>query len=94
MTDHQFLRLNEDWALAHDALQWILQKRWKWKGSEKWQAVAFIASEKRLLRRVLRENGIRVSPEADAALKGLPATFRNWYVCLPLRDQNDRPSQP
>ena len=54
MTDRQFLRLSDDWALTHDRLQWIVQNRRKHKGGEKWQPIAFIAAEKRVLRRVLR----------------------------------------
>jgi hypothetical protein len=80
MTERQFLSLNEDCAIAYDKLQWIVQYRRMPKGSEKWQAVAFIASDKRVLSRVLREKGVPLSPEAEAALNGLPATFQEFLV--------------
>jgi hypothetical protein len=80
MMDRQFLKLNDDWALAHDRPQWIVQNCRKHKGQDKWQAIAFIPSEKRVLTRVIREKGIPVSPEAEAALNGLPATFQEFLA--------------
>lgn len=80
MKDQQFLRLSDHWRLAHDRHQWILQARRRNKGREKWQPVAFIASEKRVLTRVLREKGVELAPDVYCALERLPERFRDWIV--------------
>jgi hypothetical protein len=92
MTDRIFLQLNDKWALAADQRQWVLltaekrglqaQKRHR---RSPWRAEAFIASSKAILLRVVAEKGIEPTPEAQAALYGLPATFRAW-----LRRHNRR----
>ena len=48
-------------------------------GQRDWTPEAFIASEKRILRRVLREKGAQPTPEAEAAFDAMPDTFREWY---------------
>ena len=75
MTDRIFLRLSERWALGYDRLQWIVRRR----RGEKWDSIAFVGSEKRVLHRALREKGAEVSPEALAALARLPDRFRDWW---------------
>ncbi len=35
------ITINDDWRLASDPLQWVLQKRYQAKGEERWQAMAF-----------------------------------------------------
>ena len=35
------ITISEDWRLASDPLQWILQKRYQTKGEERWRALAF-----------------------------------------------------
>ena len=42
------------WRINHDALQWILEHR---RGN-RWHGVSFVESDKRTLRRVLREKRI------------------------------------
>ncbi len=37
------ITINEDWRLASDPLQWVLQKRYQSKGEDHWQAKAFFA---------------------------------------------------
>ena len=46
----------------------------------KWRGIAFVASNKRVLERVLREKGALVTPQARAALDGLPETFAEWLA--------------
>lgn len=76
--DRQFLRLNDRWALAYDDLQWIVQRR----AGREWKAWSFIATEKRILERVLREDGVKPTPEAERALRCLPDSFEEWYQQL------------
>ncbi len=81
VADRQFLRLSENWALAYDNAQWIVQRRKapsKKGGACRWAAVSFVASNKDILWRVLREKGAKIAPEARAALDTLPETFREW----------------
>jgi hypothetical protein len=68
------IRFNERWALAADNLQWIL----KHYRPPKWHGVAYIASNKVVLRRVLREKGVTLTPDAKDALDHLPDTFPEW----------------
>ncbi len=35
------IRINRDWRIASDPLQWIVQKRRTVKGQDKWDAIAF-----------------------------------------------------
>ncbi len=35
------ITINEDWRLASDPLQWVLQKCYQSKGEERWRAIAF-----------------------------------------------------
>ncbi len=43
-----------------------------------WRAVAFVASDKGHVERVLRERGAVIDPDALEHLRGLPETFREW----------------
>jgi len=74
MSDRQFLRLSEKWALGYDKNQWIVMRR----RGKKWDSIAFVGSEKRVLQRVLAEKGAVISPEALAAVGRLPDRFRDW----------------
>ncbi len=51
----------------------------------RWRAVAFIASDRGTLERVLREKGAVIGSEGLAALGALPATFREWISMPPER---------
>jgi len=77
--DKQLFRINDDWALAYDSNQWILQKR---RGS-KWRGIAFIGGKKATLNRILMENDVVPTENAWDTLKSLPDTFLEW------RDQAD-----
>lgn len=82
MSDTHFLRINRHWALAYDRLQWVLQNRegtrktGKLAGMERWQGVCFVATDKAILFRAMRERGIEPDPEAQAVLEAMPDTFR------------------
>ncbi len=81
MADTQFLRLSEKWALAYDPLQWIVQRRGsfdKRRGKWNWEGVAFVATNRDVLFRVLREKGAVTEPDKMDALMALPPTFQEW----------------
>ena len=80
MADVQFLMLNGRWALAFDRLQWIVQHRRGKPGREQWRPVSFVATDRRVLQRVLCENGVELTPETQAALESLPGTFRGFLT--------------
>jgi len=77
-----FLLLAEGWALAADKNQWIICRRRHRNGQLCWQPRSFIGSNKAVLRQVVRELGIEVRPEANAAahafLRLPPHDFLEW----------------
>ena len=79
-SDQQFLRLNDDWALATDGLQVIVQRRWqdKLSGEDRWKPVSFVFSRRSVLERLLREAGLHRTKETRCALETLPVRFRKW----------------
>ncbi len=79
MADRLFLNLSDGWALGYDRLQWIVLRRRKRRVQAYWQPVGYIASEKRILRRVLRENGVEPNPAAAEYLDAMPDTFSEWF---------------
>ena len=72
MADRQFLRLNDDWALAFDNRQWVIQRR---NGAEGWLGRKYIGTSVADLRRAIAGLKIRVSRAAALELDRLPATF-------------------
>ena len=67
------ITINDDWRLASDPLQWILQKRYQAKGEEHWQAKAFFGRLDAALHELVRRR-IRCLPGAypgSEALKPL-----------------------
>ena len=74
--------LSENWELAYDPLQWILQKRCvdKIREGYYWQGKHFIAEGKHILLRIIDENEIKVDEEGKRGLESLPTTFREWYA--------------
>jgi hypothetical protein len=68
------IRFSDRWALSADNLQWVLEQY----RPPKWRGVAFIASNKAVLMRVLGEKGVDITPAAKVALDHLPDTFREW----------------
>ncbi len=88
VADRQFLRLSENWALAYDKNQWIVQRRkapGKKGGACRWAAVSFFASKKADLLRVLREKGAEIGPAAREYIDAMPGTFREWVSMPPER---------
>ncbi len=82
MTDRVFLRLSEGWALGYDQNQWIVMrpKSDKSKPGQGWRAIAFVASTRAVLMRVLREKGAEIAPDARVAVDSLPETFLEWLA--------------
>jgi hypothetical protein len=81
MVDHIILELADGWALGFDFNQWILFRRRNLRTQSGWKPVAFIASNKIILRRVLREAGVQPNPKASKYLDAMPDTFREWLSC-------------
>ncbi len=90
MADKPLFNLDAEgrWRLSYDRQQWILQRR---AGSPRpgegsavrdtgWKAVSFVGSEKRVLRRVLREAGVVLAAETQARLDALPEQFLDFVV--------------
>ncbi len=81
MVDTQFLRLSENWAVAFDKNQWIVQHYMR----PKWRSIAFVGSNKGVLMRVLKEKGAEIDPAAREYIDAMPETFREWISMPPER---------
>ncbi|MCZ6862980.1 MAG: hypothetical protein O7I42_22385 [Alphaproteobacteria bacterium] len=78
------------WRLAYDRQQWVIQRRAGMpcrRGSDSaamrrtgWRGVSFVGSEKRILRRVIREADVVLTPEAQARLDALPEQFLDFVA--------------
>ena len=68
------ITINEDWRLASDPLQWVLQKRYQSKGEERWRALAFFGDLDRAICELSRRR-----------ILILPGTYRP-EVLKPLSD--------
>jgi hypothetical protein len=79
MTDRMIILLNENWSLGYDKHQWMIRKLKKRGDETYWHAVSFIGTEKWILERNLREEGVEVSTEAQAYLDAMPDNFKQWY---------------
>ncbi len=94
MADKPLFTLDADarWRLAHDPLQWIVQRRHRALSRSKgcggrnsaWKGADYIGSEKRILRRCIAERGITLTPEAQARLDALPERFMD-FIAAPER---------
>ena len=71
MPDRQLFELAPGWRLTTDDLQWIVQHY----RPPRWRSVAFVATTKVVLKRVLRELGVGYPANA---LDHLPERFRSW----------------
>jgi hypothetical protein len=76
--DRIFLHLYPGWSLGFDQHQWIVLRAKKRRDESYWDPVAFIATKKRILLRVLAEKGIKLTPEATVYIERMPDTFREW----------------
>ncbi len=92
MADLPLFTLDADarWRLAHDSLQWIIQRR---SGKARvsqiegrpiansgWRGTDYIAGEKRILHRCIAERGIVLAPEAQARLDAMPERFSDFLA--------------
>jgi hypothetical protein len=78
MSDRQFMQIDDDWALASDGVQWILQRRHQRKGrADTWDGVSFVRSTREVLARCMREKGVP-TPAATRLLALLPERFDDW----------------
>jgi len=89
MRERVFLQLNDRFAIGYNNLQWIVFGRGK-KGGKfgPWASKAFVATEKRILLRVIEEKMrsieelegcvLTLDDSAVAALAGFPDTFQKW----------------
>ena len=84
MTTRVFLDLCDGWALGFDPLQWMLMRARIRRGQRELQPVAFVATEKRILRRVLLEKGVQPTSHAEAVINAMPDTFQAWKRKLGL----------
>lgn len=80
MSDKHLFDLAPGWALGYDASQWMLMRRRNFRTQRGWKPVSFIASNKDILFRCMRESGIDPTPEAQAKLDALPFRFRDWIT--------------
>ena len=76
------------WRLAHDAQQWIVQRKTQAARpgnshgirDSGWRGTDYIGSEKRILARCIRERGIALTAEARSRLDAMPEKFRDFLV--------------
>ncbi len=97
MTDKQFLRLSERWALAYDNLQWVIKRRGgfdKKRGKWNWGALSFISSNRDILVLTLREKGAVLDPGKMEEVLALPYTFNEWIAqCRAEEEAGARPGE-
>ena len=95
MADKPLFTLDADnrWRLAYDKNQWVLQRGEKRKSVRAgarskaprsdgmdWRGISFVGSDKRVLRRVIREAGVVLTPAAQARLDALPEQFLDFIA--------------
>jgi hypothetical protein len=80
MTDRHLFDLASGWALGFDDNQWILLRRRNFRTQRGWKPVSFIATNKTILLRVLRESAVQPTPDAQIKLDALPVRFKDWRV--------------
>ncbi len=66
------------WALGADDLQWIVLRRRNFRTQRGWKPVAYVATKKSYLLRVLADRDIEVNAFSQANLDCLPDTFLKW----------------
>jgi hypothetical protein len=93
MADKFLIKLNDDWAILYDDLQWIIASKRTRKGKEAWRAEMFIASSKLVLIRVIDDLGITPTREAQHLLDQLPDTFKKWLKLKVFMETRMRPQR-
>lgn len=72
------LDAEDKWYLGADGEQWIIYRRRVAKGKEQFAGQSFIADDKRILHRCIREHGITLTAEATAMIDSLPDNFMEF----------------
>ena len=92
MADKPLFHLDADehYRLAHDARQWVVQRRSGKPSTRRldghaitdsgWRGTDYIGSEKRILHRCLAERGVVLTAEAQARLAALPERFADFIA--------------
>ncbi len=73
MSERTLISLAPGWALGADSQQWIL---YQVSADGRVRPVHFIATHKRIIERLVREEGIDLTPEGRAAIDVLPDHFK------------------
>ncbi len=68
--------LDDKHSLLTDGLQWIVGR--KSKSGERYTNISYIASNKLIIHRVIRERNIDLSAEAEKCMDDLPLKFRDF----------------
>ena len=76
MTDRVF-RIEGDWALGSDGVQWMLMRRHIRTKGDTWDPVSFVRSTKDILARCMREKGLEPGT-AVILLSGLSDSLEEW----------------
>ena len=71
MSDRTLISLAPGWVLGADNRQWIM---YQVSAARVWP-IHFIATHKRIIERLIREEGIDLTPEGRAAIDALPDQF-------------------
>ncbi len=92
MADKPLFNLGAEgrWRLAYDRQQWMIQRRAGKPyrhGSDSaamrrtgWRGVSCVGSKKATLARLIREEGISLTPEAQARFDALPEQFLDFVA--------------
>ena len=65
--------------LAHDSLQWIVQRRSEHKTrGEQWNGISFVGLKRDTLFSVCRDKGVELTPEARRRIEAFPPMFKIW----------------
>ena len=75
MSERTLISLAQGWALGADSRQWIL---YQVSADGRVWPLHFIATHKQIIERLVREEGIDLSPEGRAASQGV-----NWSPSPP-----------
>ena len=70
--------LNTEWTLGYDELQWMVMKKGICNGKPTHRPVAFVASTKAVLSRVMDDLDITLTDAANHAITRLPESFRGF----------------
>ena len=70
MTDRVFPSLSEAWTLGYYRNRWFVMraKSGRSKPGQGWRAIAFVRTTRAVLKRILREKGAEMAPDARVAV--------------------------